>query len=324
MSEKIKLGLIMDPKQLILDIYCLAGVDEFIRALVHKFDCRLIRNQAEFDEYYDDVEALFSLEVEYEAPILDWRRDCFPFGRLTLAKYNLRLPYRKRRPKLSYMRCGDPYKKRLLWRQDYLLKNNITFLLAYYVPPTKTHFTKIPPDRIVSFPYIVPDEWITDESIKYSGQQKLLCFGASGHKAYNIRDWCRTLDFVTSSDYSGSQNKVLFGRQYFDWLKGFDAMIAAVSDSPIFDMTNPKYYEIAGAGCLLFAQYTTELEALGFRDMENCVIFDKSNFEEKAKKYLQDPESYIHIREKGRRMIRERHTVSVRLDFLEEHIRNHL
>ena len=322
MNEKIKLGLIMSPGHYILGGFASAWIDLYVRGLVNRFECRLIAKQSDFDEHYDDVDALFSFDPGLAAPVLDWRRDVLRLGRRTLAKFNLRIPIGKRKPKLSYVSCGDPFKRK--WRQDYMLENEIAFMLALFDAPVRRHFTKIPSNRFVLFPFLVPDEWITDEPIVCRHQDKVCCFGAGGCDAYNVRNWCKEFDFVMSSPYSGVENKVLHGRAYFEWLKGFDAMVAAGSDLPKYDQTNPKYFEIAASGALLFAQKTSDLDLLGFRDMENCVIFEKSNFVDKAMEYLSHPEDYVPIREAGRRFIRDKHSLSVRLDFLEGHMRQHL
>jgi hypothetical protein len=67
------------------------------------------------------------------------------------------------------------------------------------------------------------------------------------------------------------------------WLSDFDAVVAAGSDLPKYDLTTPKYFEIAAAGSLLFAQRTNDLKRLGFRHMKNCVVFDTGTFETEAK-----------------------------------------
>ncbi len=50
------------------------------------------------------------------------------------------------------------------------------------------------------------------------------------------------------------------------------------------------------------------------------MVFNKSNFEIMAKEYLAHPESYLNIREKGKQLIKERHALSKRLDFLQKHL----
>jgi spore maturation protein CgeB len=82
----------------------------------------------------------------------------------------------------------------------------------------------------------------------------------------------------------------------------------------------PKYFEIPATGALLFAQETDDLNRLGFKDMDNCVVFNRRNFVKKVQDYLAAPERYLTIRERGKELIGTTHSLSVRLDLLEEHV----
>jgi spore maturation protein CgeB len=60
------------------------------------------------------------------------------------------------------------------------------------------------------------------------------------------------------------------------------------------------------------------LERLGFRGGENCVVFNRSDFREKLDEYLRsrnDPK-WRRVREAGRELIREKHTVEHRIQLL--------
>jgi len=120
------------------------------------------------------------------------------------------------------------------------------------------------------------------------------------------------------------ENKLFTDEEYYAWLRGHDAIIAAGSEDPVYRLTTPKYFEIPASGALLFAQKTDDLDTLGFRHRENCIIFTRDTFEDQAREYLKDPGRYIRIREAGRELIRQRHALSARLDFLEEHIRRNM
>lgn len=311
MTSKIRLGLVLRPDRFILDDYTVASTRYLIQGIIDRFDCVLISNQDELKACYDDVQVFFSHEPEFAAPVLNWRGGFLGIG--------------KRKPKLSYVLCSDPHNRQ--WREDYFLKSEISFMLALYYAPFKYHFKRIPDDRLIHFPWTIPDEWFSaepNEPIQCREQDTLCCFGAANSPAYDLRNWCKEFPFVESFSFSGVENKQLRGKAYFDWLKGFDAIIAAGSDDPKFGLTTPKYLEAAAAGSLLFAQQTDDLERLGFRDGENCVVFDRGDFETKAQEYLQDPQAYLPLREAGRKMVRERHALSVRLQTLEDHVRNHL
>jgi hypothetical protein len=305
-NRKIRLGLILSPERYILEKFMAATTPYLIRGIVKRFDCRLIASQQDYDRYYDEVEALLSFEPRFAAPVLKWRRGLL----------------RSRTPKLSYVLCSDAHKD--AWREDYILQNRITFLLGFYYAPFRRHFRRIGEEQLIHFPWIVPDDWITDEPLQSRSQERICCFGGADSPAYNVRNWCRQFPFVDSRANSGVENKVMEDREFFEWLKQFDAMVAAGSDDPKYDMTTPKYFEIAASGALLLGQKTGDMDRLGFVDGENCVLFDKSDFEMKSRAYLKDPDRYTPLRFKGRQLIRERHTLSVRLDFLENHIRSNL
>lgn len=80
----------------------------------------------------------------------------------------------------------------------------------------------------------------------------------------------------------------------------------------MYNLVTPKYFEIASAGSLLIGQYCDDLEYLGF-DASNALIFDKSDFIEKVEDYRKRPEDYVELRRKGRKLIREKHTLSHRI-----------
>jgi hypothetical protein len=298
----------MKPERFVLDRFTVASTSYLIRGILDRFDCELITSQADFRRHYDEVDVLLSLEPKFAAPVLNWRGGIFGLGR--------------RKPKPSYVLCSDAHL--LKWRERYFLDNRISYMLTLYRAPFRYHFRKIPEERLVHFPWTVPDEWFHDAAVTCERQEVLCCFGASQGDAYNVRNWCKGFDFVKPFSFSGVENKQLRGKGYFNWLTSFDAIVAAGSDLPQYDLTTPKYFEIAAAGSLLFAQRTGDLETLGFRHGENCIAFDKGDFESRAREYLRSPEDYLGIREAGRRMVRKSHALSVRLDFLEQHIREHL
>lgn len=303
----MKMGLVLDPEFYILEKSVAAVTIPLIRALIDRFDTRIIYDQKTYDQLCTKVDFLVSMEPKWAAPVLNWRR----VGRLRRS-----LP-----PCPCYVIMSDPHNEQ--WREDYFLKQNLDYILALYYQPTRNHFRRIPMERIFHFPWAVPDEWISDEEITYHGQDKIAIFGASQSDAYSLRNWCRQQPCVQSYDYSGVENKVLSDEDFFEWLQGFDAVVAAGSEHAKYRLTTPKYFETVAAGSLLFAQITDDLPRLGFEDGKNCIIFSQSNFRSRVELYLADPasERWLSIRRMGRQFIRERHTIGVRLDMLETHVR---
>jgi hypothetical protein len=306
MTKEIRLGLIMHPKRFILDQFTCATTPYLIRGIIQRFNCELITNQKEYDELYDKVDVLLSLEPQFGAPVIKWKRGLF----------------RKKRKVLSYVMYSDPHA--LKWRERYFLENGISFVLALYYAPTRYHFKKIPDDLIVHFPWSVPDQFISIDPLISRNQDTICCFGGAKSDAYELRNWCRGFPFVHASSNSGVENKQYANEDYFTWLRGYDAIIAAGSDAPQYKLTTPKYFEIPASGALLFGQETEDLDRLGFRHMKNCVVFQRDTFEEMAREYLKHPDQFLDIRNAGREMIRSLHSLSVRLDQLEDHIVKHL
>ncbi len=303
----MKLGLVLDPEFYILEKSVAAVTIPLVRSLIGRFDTHIIYDQNTYDRFCTEVDFLISLEPKWAAPVLNWRR---------AGRFCRSLP-----PCPCYVMMSDPHIEQ--WREDYFLKQNLDYILALYYQPTRNHFRRVPVERIVHFPWAIPDEWISGGEIAYHGQEKVVIFGASQSDAYTVRNWCRQQPGVQSFDYSGVENKVLAGEEFFKWLQGFDAVVAAGSEDTKYRLTTPKYFETAAAGSLLFAQATDDLPRLGFQDGENCIIFSQANFRSRVETYLADHanERWLSIRRMGREFIRKRHTISVRLDMLEVHVR---
>ena len=308
MSSKLKLGLILDPEFYILEKSVSAITLPLIRAFTKEFDTRIISDQRTYDHICAKVDFLVSFEPKWAAPILKWKRA----GLL-----------RHSQPDCPcYIMMSDPHIEP--WRERYFLNQGVDYILALYNQPTRHHFKQVPVERIVHFPWSIPDEWISTDPINYHGQSDIMIFGAAKGEAYTVRNWCRQQPGVRSFEYSGVEKKTLTDRGFFNWLNGFDAAIAAGSEDPKYRLTTPKYFEIAAAGCLLFAQETDDLSSLGFIDNRNCFIFTQNNFNEKASMYLSDPGNprWLAIRQAGKDLISARHTIQNRLASLDAHVRN--
>jgi FkbM family methyltransferase len=298
------LGLVLNRQFHEENRWCSATTYHLVEEIKRHFQCVYIEDQQDYEKCLGDLDVLLSMEPGWAAPRLEFVRT--PESQVRLAA----IP--------SYILYSDPHANQ--WRQEYFLSNRLDYVLSYYRAPFLRHFRQIPPDRMIHFPWAIPDDWISQDPIRFSGQRGIACFGASQGPAYSVRNWCRGFPFVTSTANSGVENKLMSDLEYVEWLRRHDAAIAAGSDAPQYRLTVPKYFEIAAAGALLFAQETDDLECLGFRHMENCVIFNRSNFEALARQYLSRPQDYLAIRQNGRELVRERHSLSQRIDALQQHI----
>lgn len=308
MSDRLRLGLILDPEFCLLGKSVCALTPPLIQGLCHHFETRVIWDQGRYDRFCTQVDLLVSLEPQWAAPVLKWRRAGW---------------FRRARPPApAFAIMSDPHS--MGWREQYVLDNELDGVLALYQAPTLKHFSRLPPERVIPFPWAVPAAWIGSEPVRYHGQQEVVIFGAAEDAAYATRNWCRQQPHVRSYAYSGCESKVLEDREYFEWLKGCDAVVAAGSEDPRYRLTLPKYFEAAAAGGLLFAQETDDLERLGFRHRENCLVFRAGNFNAQVAEYLADPGNarWLQIREAGRELVRSRHTVEHRLAELETRVKN--
>ena len=303
-GDRPVLGLVLNRQFHEENRWCSATTYHLVEELKRRFQCVYIENQQGYEKCLGDLDVLLSMEPGWAAPRLEFVRT--PELRAQLVA----IP--------SYILYSDPHANQ--WRQEYFLSNRLDYILSFYRAPLLRHFRKIPPNRMIHFPWAIPDGWISQDPIRFSGRKGIACFGASQGLAYAVRNWCRTFPFVTSTANSGVENKLMSDLEYVEWLRGHDAAIAAGSDAPQYRLTVPKYFEIAAAGVLLFAQETDDLECLGFRHMENCVIFNRSNFEALARQYLSRPQEYLAIRQNGRELVRQRHSLSQRMDTLQQHI----
>lgn len=273
-----------------------------MNAMIKELNSIIIQNQKDYDKYKDDLDVIIAGEPGWGAP---------------------NIKYVKNKPKLKYASMSDPHSKTVEW-QRYFLENDFSYTLAYYYNPTLFHLRNIPKDKIIHWTWAIPDQFIDEKEIKIRNQNYILIFGATKGEAYETRNWCKSFNFVKTMNYSGVENKVLTDREYFKWLTQFDAGIAAGSLDRKYRLVVPKYFEIASAGGLLFAQEAEDLKALGFEDKKNCIIFNKENFEAQARTYLANKEAYADIRKAGRNLISKRHTLSKRISSLKSHIASHL
>jgi spore maturation protein CgeB len=68
---------------------------------------------------------------------------------------------------------------------------------------------------------------------------------------------------------------------------------------------------------LLIGQKCNDLEKLGFND-SNMLIFEKENFNDQVVQYRSNPESYLNIRENGKKLVLENHLISHRINKIKE------
>ena len=254
----------------------------------------IISNQFKYDLYKKRLKFILSMEPGWAAPKISYDTRC--------------------NHKIAVM-ASDPHNK-TEWFKDYVEDNEISYILSQYYSPFFYHFPNFPKERFIHFPWAVPDEFLSRKELSVQ-DDRVYTFGAQTGGAYDVRNWCREHDFVENLPYSGVENKQLNVEQYYDWLTSCDAIIAAGSSDPAYDLVTPKYFEISAAGALLIGQQCDDLARLGFTEDE-MLIFNMEDFVEKVRNYRKYPEDYLIKREKGRQLVATKHLVSNRIDLLKQ------
>lgn len=264
-----------------------------VNAIVKNYNPVIIQSQLDYFLYGRKLKLIISMEPGWAAP---------------------KIKFTSRSHQRTCMLLSDPHSK-TSWLRKYIDKYNVDLVLSQYYHPFYYHFPDFPLDRFVHFPWAVADEFVHSGEIIANGDQ-VVAFGGKGSDAYDVRNWCKRQDGVTSADNSGVENKVFSDEEYFRWLSSLGAAIAAGSSDPKYDLVTPKYLEIMSSGSLLLGQFCKDLELLGVKDGLNAVLFDQSGFLDKLNSYKNNPGSYLAVREAGRELISERHLVSHRIKTL--------
>ena len=266
-----------------------------VNALIEEYDPVLITTQRAYERHKDDLKYIISFEgCSKKAPAITFDEDAH---------------------RVIAMFVGHTHDK-IPWFTDYVDNHNIDYVLSRYHDPFFLHFPDFDRGRFVHVPWSVPEQFIRDpEDVHFYGQEKIHLFGASTGDMYAQRRRCMEYPFVATHSNTGVDKK-MSDADYYRWCRNFDAVVAAGSFEEQYQFVFAKYFEIAAAGSLLFAQYCGDLERLGF-DSSNAVIFHKGEFEQKAREYLTDPRSYLERRKKAVERIHERHTTSKRIKMID-------
>jgi hypothetical protein len=265
-----------------------------VEAIIERFQPTIISSQLAYEIHKRHIRYFIVMEPGFAAP---------------------RIKYDRRSTAVKAVFYSDPHYEPAR-RFKYFQDNCFDYVFSFYFYPFWRHFPTFPKEKFVHFPWSIPDRFLPTRDIRVRGADVVI-FGAQKGGAYDMRNWCRNQSGVSGYDFSGVENKKMSDEEYFEWLSTWDAIIAAGSSDPKYDLVTPKYYEIAASGALLFGQKCKDLEILGF-DETKCVIFDKNDFHEKIVSYKKNPGAYLDTRSRGLNLIRDRHLVSHRIKLIEE------
>ncbi|GAD79649.1 glycosyltransferase [Vibrio ezurae] len=261
----------------------------YVNAFIREYNPIIISSQLEYNLLKKKIKYIVSMEPGWAAPKIN---------------YDNSLEH-----KIAFF-LSDPHSKKK-WLEKYVIDNNVTYVLSQYNAPFFYHFPKFPKNKFIHYPWAVPDEFIYEGNIKCVGNEVII-FGGKKSPAYDVRNWCRDQKNITSFENSGVENKKFSDEEFFQWISQYDAVIAAGSTDPQYDLVTPKYLEIAAVGSLLIGQSCKDLDSLGFNS-SNMVIFEKANFNKIIEEYRHNPEKYLKVRENGRQLILDRHLISHRI-----------
>lgn len=269
-----------------------------VKAIIEEFDPIIISSQTDYKWHKKKLKYIIAMEPRWAAP---------------------EIKYDKKIDQIVCMLSSDPHNK-TEWLENYVQTNNIDYVLSQYFHPFFYHFPNFPSEKFIHFPWAVPDEFVLQSAITIQNN-KVIVFGGKKGESYDLRNWCRAQKGITNYPYSGVENKIMSDIDYIRWLARFDAIIAAGSSNPKYDLVTPKYFEIASTGALLIGQYCKDLACLGFDDT-NMLVFTKDNFINLVQKYKSNPESYLSIRKNGRELISGNHLISHRVKTLRYILKN--
>lgn len=274
----------------------------FVKRFIEHFDAQIVTSQRSYERKADDLEYLFAFgSRNMKGPTLN---------------YNTELN------QTTLLFVSDPHNQSE-FLDRYIKDNEIDRVVSPYYHPVLHHLTNLEEERLEHFPWPVPGEFVVDPAeVEHQNDDVLRVSGAGGSEAYEVRDWIREQPMVKGYQNSGTQNKIMSNQEYYEWLRSFDCQVAAGSLKNHWQYVVPKYYEIAAAGSLLFAQYCRDLERVGFDESNSVIFHSRKEFTEKAEAYLEDPEAYIDRRRRGTKLIAEHHTIADRLDQIEELFHN--
>ncbi len=266
-----------------------------VNALIEEFHPIIISSQLEYELHKRKIKYIISMEPGWAAPKLKYDAKC---------------------ECIKAIFYSDPHyetKKRL----GYFNNNGFDYVFSYYKSPFFYHFVDFPEDKFVHMPWAIPDQFIADNEI-VCNDGKIAIFGGANSDAYDMRNWCRKQNGVIDYANSGVENKVFTDEEYFLWLSKFEAIIAAGSTNPIYDLVTPKYFEIMASGALLIGQKCKDLKDLRFTSRNMVSFENKEEFLERVYQYQKEPEKFNIIRKNGRETIRKYHLVSNRIQQIKQ------
>lgn len=175
------------------------------------------------------------------------------------------------------------------------------------------------------WPWWVPDDVVATRLPRAELFADVHVVGAAG-PMYDLRTWAAShplVDgFVRASGYESGSAR-LDSDGYFEMLAARSAIVVAFSEDEWMRVPVAKYVEVCAAGALLIGARAHHLDEMGFRDGQNCVIFEgREDLAGRLQRFRDNPDEFVAIAARGLDLIRSRHTTSQRLRVLSDLLGN--
>jgi len=172
-------------------------------------------------------------------------------------------------------------------------------------------FKKIWPEyagKCEFFPqFYIPYEKCKDLEFNTSPMMKCLLSGAMDMSYYPLRDYIyknknENIDILPHPGYMASTLAVINSEKHkinAEYINELHKYYCCVATSSKVDYVVAKYFEIPSTGSLLLANYTPDLDRLGFIDGKHYVSITEENFFKTLDDVLNNPKRYDRIRREG-------------------------
>ena len=176
--------------------------------------------------------------------------------------------------------------------------------------------------KAVWFPYHVPQIVREIQDIGWENKTNKALLTGNTAPIYSfrrlvVREKNEIVDVLEHPGQRGVYKHDVIGLKYFQHLSSYKGGIVTSADQKgIFNLkyTLMKYFEIPACGVVPFMEKTGDLNVLGFKDGENCILVTQENYISKIKEHLNNAE----IAAKAKALVLERHTFAGRLDTIKK------
>lgn len=138
--------------------------------------------------------------------------------------------------------------------------------------------------------------------------------GENGFHPYEFRRWAYAESGLKKQMDATHQNTPI-GPAFQAYLAQFAGALALCDTYVV-----PKYLEIPMAGGVCVCQMLSDYEAMGFKDGENCLAVDKTNFIETVQAVMNDPAAYQSIADAGREWVLNQYTADHFAEWLKKQL----